>query len=83
MSVSGPTMLRELRRTGCLRAPDTVAIDIDDWALARGHRYRTIVVVLEMHCPIELLAGRDAPTVVSWLKEQVSVEVAAQDRANT
>ena len=36
MSVSGPTMLRELRRTGCLRAPDTVAIDIDDWALARG-----------------------------------------------
>ena len=82
MPVSGPTVLRELRRAGCLPPPDPVVIGIDDWALARGHRYGTIVVDLDRHCPIELLAGRDAPTVVSWLKEQMSLEVIARDQAS-
>ena len=82
MPVSGPTVLRELRRAGCSPTPDPVVIGIDDWALARGHRYGTIVVDLDRHCPIELLAGRDAPTVVSWLKEQASLEVIARDRAS-
>ena len=82
MPVSGFTVLRELRRAGCLPTPDPVVIGIDDWALARGHRYGTIVVDLNRHCPIELLGGRDAPTVVSWLKAQVSLEVIARDRAS-
>ena len=47
---------------------------------ARGHLYGAIVVDLEKHHPIELLAGRDAATVVTWLKEQPAVEVIARDR---
>ena len=82
MPVSGPTVLRELRRAGCLPPPDPVVTGIDDWALARGHRYGTIVVDLDRHCPIKLLAGRDAPTVVSWLKEQPGIEFIARDRAS-
>ena len=68
-------------RAGCLPPPDPV-IGIDDCALACGHRYGTIVVDLERHYPIDLLAGRDAPTVVSWLKEQVSLDVIALDGAS-
>lgn len=49
--------------------------------MARGHRYGTIVVDLEKQRPIELLAGRDAATVVAWLKEQPAVEVIARDRS--
>ena len=76
------TLLREVRRAGCLPTSDPVVIGIDDWALARGHRYGTIVVDLQRHCPIELLAGRDAPMVVSRLKEQSGIEVIARDRAS-
>ncbi len=80
--ISGPTVLRELRRTGCpLPAAAPVIIGIDDWAIARGHRYGTIVVDLERRRPIELLPGRDVATVVPWLQATPGVEIIARDRA--
>ena len=71
-----------MSRAGCLPTPTPVVIGIDDWVLACGHRYGTIAVDLQRHCPIELLAGRDAPTVVSWLKQPPGIEVIARDRAS-
>ena len=44
MPVSDPTVLREPRRAGCLPTSAPVVIGIDDWVLAGGHRYGTIVV---------------------------------------
>lgn len=82
MRISGPTVLRELRRAGYPPpAAAPVIIGIDDWALARGHRYGTIVVDLERRCPIELLPGRDVATIVPWLLATPGVEVIARNRA--
>lgn len=65
MRISGSTVLRELRRAGCAEPVAAPAIiGIDDWALARGRRYGTIVVDLERRCPIKLLPGREVATVV-------------------
>lgn len=80
--VSGPTVLRELRRAGCPPpAAAPVIIGIDDWAIARGHHYGTIVVDLQRRQPIELLPGRDVATVVPWLRATPGVEIIARDRA--
>ena len=82
MRLSGAALLAQLRAAGCTpHAQEPQVIGIDDWALARRHRYGTIVVDLETRRPIELLAGRDAATVVGWLKERRAVEIIARDRA--
>ena len=82
MRLSGAALLAQLRAAGCAPpADEPQVIGIDDWALARGHRYGTIVVDLKRRRPIELMAGRDAATVVGWLREQRAVEVIARDRA--
>lgn len=76
-------MLREFRSAGCPQpATAPVVIGIDDWALARRHRYGTIVVDLHWRCPIELLAERNVSAVVSWLQGQPQLEVIARDRAS-
>lgn len=82
LSISADTMLRELRRSADARkmhAPRVIGID--DWAIARGHRYGTIVVDLERREPIEVLEGREATGVAAWLRAHPTIKIVARDRA--
>ena len=82
LGTSADTMLRELRRSEDARrmhAPRVVGID--DWAIARGHRYGTIVVDLERREPIEVLEGREATGVADWLRAHPTIKIVARDRA--
>ncbi|AEI82892.1 hypothetical protein CNE_BB2p00780 (plasmid) [Cupriavidus necator N-1] len=48
LRTSADTALRELRRApGRKRKPRPRVVGIDDWAIARGHQYGTIIVDLE------------------------------------
>ncbi len=81
-SASADTVLRELHRSAATqskRAPRVIGID--DWAIARGHHYGTIIVDLEQRMPIEVFAGREATTVAAWLREHPSIGIVAKDRA--
>lgn len=84
LATSADTVLRELRRSDAARrkrAPRVVGID--DWAIARGHRYGTIVVDLERREPIEVFTGRDSVSVAAWMRRHPSIQIVARDRAGS
>ena len=82
LRASADTVLREVRRAGVgkPRMPPQI-VGIDDWAIARGHHYGTIVVDLERREPIEVFTGRETTAVADWLRDTPSIRVVARDRA--
>jgi transposase len=82
LGTSADTVLRELRRSAVTRRrPAPRVVGIDDWAIARGHLYGTIVVDLERREPIEVFAGRESTTVTDWMRDHRSIQIVARDRA--
>ena len=60
LRASRQTVLRELHRARPREKHPPRIIGIDDWAIAKGHHYGTIVVDLERREPIEVFAGPSA-----------------------
>ncbi|MGT2428645.1 ISL3 family transposase [Cupriavidus basilensis] len=82
LRASADTVLRELRRVPeRKRKPRPRVVGIDDWAIARGHQYGTIIVDLERREPIEVFAGREAIAVAAWMRAHPSIEIVARNRA--
>jgi len=81
LHASADTVLRQLRsaHTGVKHAPRVIGVD--DWAIARGHHYGTIIVDLERREPIAVFAGREAMVVADWLREHPTIQIVARDRA--
>ncbi|WP_349606525.1 ISL3 family transposase [Cupriavidus sp. DF5525] len=82
LRTSADTVLWELRRAPeRKRKPRPRVVGIDDWAIARGHQYGTIIVDLERREPIEVFAGREGTAVAAWMRAHPSIEIVARDRA--
>lgn len=83
MSACGGTLLRLLL---CLLLPAAeealTAICTDDWALARGHRYGTVMAALECHRPVALFPNGGTTTVSASLKGRGGSQAVACGRAD-
>jgi transposase len=86
MPISDTTILASLKQPAkvpsenCAGAAVRVA-GVDDWAWRKSSHYGTIIVDLERHQVVDVLADRSAATTASWFRQHPNVEVVSRDRA--
>ena len=80
-----PTSVTTLRRQLQHAPPPTrgvpTKVGIDDFAFRRGATYGTVIVDLESHKIVDLLADRTTQTVETWLHAHPEIQGISRDRA--
>jgi transposase len=79
--VNRTTLVRLIRRLPEPLVTTPTVLGIDDFALARGHRYGTILVNLEDPRILDLLPERTAEAVAAWLMEHGQPQFVCRDRS--
>ncbi len=82
MPTSPDTLLRRIRQYPMPVAGSFQAVGVDDWAVRRGQRYGTILCDLQRHRPVDMLEGREALTLATWLRGHPEIQVISRDRAS-
>lgn len=77
------TLLRCLVRHAACPEGTPRVVGVDDFAWTKRRRYGTILVDLETHRLVALLADCEEETVASWFRQHPSVQIVTRDRSPT
>jgi transposase len=80
MGVSDATVLWSLFLVPLPEVGQVHVVGVDDWSWRRGKRFGSILVNLETHKIIDVLADREAESVKQWLAAHPEVAVVSRDR---
>jgi len=80
MGISDASLLWPLFLVPLPEAGKVHVIGVDDWSWRRGKRFGSILVNLETHKIVDLLADREAESVKRWLAAHPEVEIVSRDR---
>jgi transposase len=83
MPISDASMLWSLFLVPLPASGQVRVVGVDDWSWRRGKRFGSILVNLETHKIIDLLADREAESVKQWLAAHPEVEIVSRDRGGT
>jgi transposase len=78
-AVSRSTLLRLIPAAPDPAGGTVLVLGVDDFALRRGHVYATILIDAGTGERVDVLAGRTADVVETWLREHPGAEVVCRD----
>ncbi len=81
ISSSWMTVLRRIMDLPTPAAGSVVALGIDDFSFRRGRNFGTILVNLDKHQVIDLLADRSSKTAGDWMRSHPEIDYVSRDRS--
>src|SRR5436190_16226034 len=81
ISSSWMTVLRRIMDLPTPASGSVVALGIDDFSFRRGRNFGTILVNLDKHQVIDLLADRSSKTAGDWMRSHPEIDYVSRDRS--
>jgi transposase len=82
IQLSDDSVRREvIRASTTLCHPPIRRLGVDDWAWKKYHNYGTILIDLDRHEVVDMLADRSAESLALWLAQHPTIELISRDRS--